>query len=158
GHAHPFAAAMQGTHCAQRLSASQTWSRGRGQRPAHLPDVLNASRRHRLGHASMAATKAADVLCSTPLGVTDLVTSASWCRRSTTSSAQRLSASQTWSPELREISSRIIKCSTPLGVTDLVTHRWVSPHHRVEGAQRLSASQTWSHGPARRAATLCRVL
>ncbi len=107
---------------AQRLSASQTWSRRRPLRRRSRSDVLNASRRHRLGHVSgrprrcraqrvlnasrrhrlgHAVQSIGDAgrarVCSTPLGVTDLVTLASDWRPTPFEGAQRLSASQTWS-------------------------------------------------------------
>ena len=109
---------------AQRLSASQTWSRRirRGgvlrhdgcstplgvtdlvtaaTRGAHpMIAVLNASRRHRLGHSSSVTRPAPTSRCSTPLGVTDLVT-----------------------PRRRNRHLTRTACSTPLGVTDLVTRR-----------------------------------
>ena len=134
---------------AQRLSASQTWSPGPASGAAWPRTVLNASRRHRLGHSRQAVTVTTrEPLCSTPLGVTDLVTI--WATVGdgrVPESAQRLSASQTWSQAVRHDSGRrrvsaqrlsasqtwsrcdrfhaclVVRCSTPLGVTDLVTRR-----------------------------------
>ncbi len=60
-------------------------------------------------------------MCSTPFGVTDLVTRPRRPRRSPSNCAQRLSASQTWSRWDRAGLTRGDKCSTPFGVTDLVT-------------------------------------
>ena len=158
---------------AQRLSASQTWSRiavgraviGRGrvlnasrrhrlghQEPPHARQdrlahrVLNASRRHRLGHAIDVDVAGGRSMCSTPLGVTDLVTrdSSTSTSRTSASRAQRLSASQTWS----------LNCSRRSTGNDLVLN--ASRRHRLghclartgaagnTSAQRLSASQTWS--------------
>ena len=222
---------------AQRLSASQTWSRRRRCRHGRGRRVLNASRRHRLGHPACRfrlADACAQRLsasqtwsrygtsrgecrtwCSTPLGVTDLVTMAARSSaakrdvlnasrrhrlghggrrsggRDGVGGAQRLSASQTWSrgvggyhlankmcstplgvtdlvtPEAPSPCDTPLMCSTPLGVTDLVTwadrgggggasvlnasrrHRLGHTHvaagsNRLSRAQRLSASQTWS--------------
>ena len=155
--------------CAQRLSASQTWSRlfprGRGSRPAcstplgvtdlvtghdhHGRDarvlVLNASRRHRLGHRHDEEPIQRHLRCSTPLGVTDLVTTRSKTPRRSSARAQRLSASQTWSRLFDAVElARSTECSTPLGVTDLVTLTADPVNTNVQSAQRLSASQTWS--------------
>ncbi len=108
--------------CAQRLSASQTWSQRCGRFLEQGRRVLNASRRHRLGHSSAVADTGTWTLCSTPLGVTDLVTPTRPARLRRGPSAQRLSASQTWSRRLRRrLEVRAGRCSTPLGVTDLVT-------------------------------------
>ena len=85
--------------------------------------------------------------CSTPLGVTDLVTPAGsgsaggQCQCSTP-----LGVTDLVTPlEPRWLLATGERCSTPLGVTDLVTHADSFLVHAI-GAQRLSASQTWSPG------------
>ena len=67
--------AARGRSCAQRLSASQTWSPIGTVGLYFVQDVLNASRRHRLGHLDQPTEDELHEACSTPLGVTDLVTS-----------------------------------------------------------------------------------
>ena len=166
--------AIVGCNCAQRLSASQTWSRVQPRPPASVAPAsaqrLSASQTWSpVGTGRTAGGPRGE--CSTPLGVTDLVTP--WAERpriAPVEGAQRLSASQTWSPRstarirLRRCAQRLSasqtwsprpigldpeddrECSTPLGVTDLVTPR--RRVGRVLGrAQRLSASQTWSRSP-----------
>ena len=166
----PHPAAARGR--AQRLSASQTWSHGSFEQSMSDVVVLNASRRHRLGHPRTAAFYGTGfAACSTPLGVTDLVTD--WPivklgrRRVLNASRRHSLVTAAASVHL----SPVQMCSTPLGVTDLVTivvHRRIlrlgvvlnaSRRHRLghlelrlsvgspgRCAQRLSASQTWSRG------------
>ncbi len=93
--------------------------------------VLNASRRHRLGHVRAGGSRIGAGACSTPLGVTDLVTRPASRRSRPQMSAQRLSASQTWSRRERpRPRRRPDECSTPLGVTDLVTTAHCAVGHR----------------------------
>ncbi len=109
---------------AQRLSASQTWSRRqRGYLPIHARCSTPFGVTDLVTVPEAVNTETAGV-CSTPFGVTDLVTSDG--RMEATSS---------------------VECSTPFGVTDLVTSRLLRRSQAVHCAQRLSASQTWS--PAR---------
>ena len=84
--------------------------------------MLNASRRHRLGHDGPAVVVNADGSAQR------LSASQTWSpfdtggEFKTVSGAQRLSASQTWSPCVPGRTRAAAKmCSTPLGVTDLVT-------------------------------------
>ena len=110
------------TACAQRLSASQTWSHSE-RRSTHArmtcAQRLSASQTwSRRTHVYVVSRLRG---CSTPLGVTDLVTMEAGGRTLRSRSAQRLSASQTWSPPGRVSRDPPIQCSTPLGVTDLVT-------------------------------------
>ena len=97
--------------------------------------VLNASRRHRLGHGAHLNRKrrsGAKVLNASRrhrLGHNDAT-----IKRLIKPGAQRLSASQTWSLAVLMISAlRGSRCSTPLGVTDLVTRGGqVGPDQRPE--------------------------
>ncbi len=135
--------------------------------------VLNAFRRHRLGHVRPAPAPSSAGVCSTPFGVTDLVT---WWRTPTRGGArgaQRLSASQTWSrPPWRRLprGSSVLnafrrhrlghrsagKWSYAGGAVLNAFRRHRLGHHRDSPrprcrpcAQRLSASQTWSRTASR---------
>ncbi len=155
--------------CAQRLSASQTWSHEARRTPRHHGTVLNAFRRHRLGHATACAlprdpgkcstpfgvtdlvtagrraVPAAHGRCSTPFGVTDLVTCGSASGVADSPSAQRLSASQTWSRSRRAVRMTAVRCAQRLSASQTWSRRpMVPPARIVSCAQRLSASQTWS--------------
>ena len=154
---------------AQRLSASQTWSRDEWRRADPAVRVLNASRRHRLGHSDRLALDALEAACSTPLGVTDLVTLCTCADDLLRWRAQRLSASQTWSPGPGHARRQVVDvlnasrrhrlgharptmcCSRTETVLNASRrHRLGHAEGRVENfgsalcAQRLSASQTWS--------------
>ena len=145
GHLRARVAWTSGQYCAQRLSASQTWSR---RRPGSWGDRFVGAQRlsasqtwsHR-GHGGGYGY----LKCSTPLGVTDLVTGRHSAEKTGGKRAQRLSASQTWSQPLELIEWQTdFMCSTPLGVTDLVTTPRGAGRSGCGCAQRLSASQTWS--------------
>ena len=83
--------------------------------------MLNASRHHSGWYTGIASGPGDSSLwCSTPLGITE-VDADSGGKFGRRSSAQRLSASQTWSPPCTTETASLKKCSTPLGVTDLVT-------------------------------------
>ncbi len=123
--------------CAQRLSASQTWSLGKDELVEDAADVLNAFRRHRLGHPTRPCRRTRRGRCSTPFGVTDLVTRGRDRGRYRGRGAQRLSASQTWSPAQGQLGILMNEeCSTPFGVTDLVTGGQATPAERVLNAFR----------------------
>ena len=107
---------------AQRLAASQTWSRVRSTGRSPLTCVLNALRRHRHGRrpghrAGAVPSKVLNALRRHRHGRSSRP-SPGRCR----GCAQRLAASQTWS------------------------HRAADPSRSIRppSAQRLAASQTWS--------------
>ena len=146
---------------AQRLSASQTWSpMGGAYIRTNDGGVLNASRRHRLGHLETGGENQAATECSTPLGVTDLVTrghgpdqlSEGGCVLNASRRHRLGHATGRGNAGKPEV------CSTPLGVTDLVTRPAENCSDWFRSAQRLSASQTWSLRLQRRCRLLSRVL
>ena len=86
-----------------------------------LEEVLNAFRHHRGSHVRREARAISDIVCSTPFGITEVLTSAFGNKYCEAPSAQRLSASQRFSRTTRGRTSRGTRC-----------------------AQRLSASQRFS--------------
>ncbi len=134
---------------AQRLSASQTWSRPAATEVhASVSPVLNAFRRHRLGHSIGPPGGSSSAWCSTPFGVTDLVTRAAAVPAACGDGAQRLSASQTWSRRIRPHSAPATRGAQRLSASQTWSRRGASRILGARGsAQRLSASQTWSRDP-----------
>ena len=130
---------------AQRLAASQTWSRPDGSRSVTRACVLNALRRHRHGRriARTSATRTRWVLNALRRhrhGRAGMVGQGMG-----QACAQRLAASQTWSPGMPADQPREAdKCSTPCGVTDMVARGRRICCRPGPCAQRLAASQTWS--------------
>src|SRR5581483_2802249 len=87
-----------------------------------------------------------DAMCSTPFGVTDLVTPGLLVDLFAVFRAQRLSASQTWSQEYCLHHRFQEFCAQRLSASQTWSRFRASrsPAKSRECAQRLSASQTWS--------------
>ncbi len=137
------AAATPATSSAQRLAASSSGSPSIPRFPCPSPSVLNASRRHRLGHTSAHAVD----------DFRDRVLNASRRlrrvrvprarRRCTPVAAQRLAASSSGSGLIEPHPRLYDLCSTPRGVIVWVTASCgVTP--RPTAAQRLAASSSGS--------------
>ena len=109
--------------CAQRLSASQRFSLiNYYPKLAPPPCVLNAFRHHSGSHAMVASVVQSD-----------------------STRAQRLSASQRFSPAtLVKKPEWVQGCSTPFGITAVLTWSLSGWAGDQSGAQRLSASQRFS--------------
>ncbi len=135
--------------------------------------VLNAFRRHCGYHACLERGLTAAHVCSTPFGVTAVITAAPAMQKVTIVdhvlnafrrhcgyhsvlfipvavsffSAQRLSASLRLSRHRRHHGRSTSQCSTPFGVTAVITKAPATIQPRRVGAQRLSASLRLSPFP-----------
>ena len=112
-------------HCAQRLSASQRFSRDKTVNYTPCAQlVLNAFRHHSGSHLALyERLRIPGILCSTPFGITAVLT----CRQAIS----------------RRPSNTV--CSTPFGITAVLTCPSCGTLEGESGcAQRLSASQRFS--------------
>ena len=150
---------------AQRLSASLLSSRVVFRiRGITLGVVLNAFRHHCCHHSGAVNATAGSGLCSTPFGITAVITICSILHLRTRLSAQRLSASLLSSlrqaavlaknlPVLNAfrhhcchhvgcvlLADDLLRCSTPFGITAVITSRNAGLPVGEMSAQRLSAS------------------
>ena len=144
----PCASTTNGRSCAQRLSASQRFSR-RATRTSFTgctcAQRLSASQRFSRDDPLI---KIGGDLCSTPFGITEVLTSRR--RTSQRSNALVLNAFRHHRGSHPSITGRLVRiarCSTPFGITEVLTTPDSGVDGRGVGAQRLSASQRFSPAP-----------